>query len=201
MTKGMLPILGAEITESWQIPATWNISKPPHLLGHFWTAEVDSQLVVAASRLGNNFEKVVESMPELANIATNSTGKVKEAARKRFAYLLNVFQHRGIYNAELGDSNFEVDKETTNETSTNTTNSSFSAFDLEGSYYEDDYIEDYHEDFNEVFMDNLKSTHVEVAKEELEQQQEDLDEMMVKLDKSERLQADMEDKLQMINRM
>ena len=33
----------------------------------------------------------------------------------------------------------------------------------------------------------------EVAKKELEQQQEDLDEMMVKLDKSEQLQAVMED--------
>ena len=201
MTKGMMPIQGEELTHCWRIPATWSLRSPHPSLATTWTPEVDSKVVIAASRLGKDLDRVAESVPELASIAANPEGKVKAAARARFAYLVNVYQHRGSYNAEFSESNSEVDKENINEASNNTTNTSFSAFDLEGSYYEDDYIEDYHEDFNDVFMDNLKSTHVEVAKKELEQQQEDLDEMMVKLDKSEQLQAVMEDKLQMINRM
>lgn len=99
------------ITEAFRIPSSWDMDNPGEDLGQEWNRKTDSQLLVGASRFGKNLLKIVSSDPQLSAMSLDSNGAVKEAVRRRFGHLINVYITRGQPTEEFGTSLYSVDIE------------------------------------------------------------------------------------------
>ena len=94
---------------SSRIPDTWAVKKPDGELGAEWSSTTDSWLLVGAGKFGKNLLKIVQDNKDLSATCLESNGAVKDAVRKRFALLINVYINRGKPSSEFGDSLYSVD--------------------------------------------------------------------------------------------
>jgi len=97
------------IQSSFRIPDTWAIEKPEGELGADWSSTTDSWLLVGAGKFGKNLLKIIQDNKDLSATCLDSNGAVKDAVRKRFALLINVYINRGKPSTEFGDSLYSVD--------------------------------------------------------------------------------------------
>ena len=93
-----------------RIPDTWSVEKADIDLGPAspWTSATDSLLLIGAGRFGKNLLKIVQDSKDLS-ACLDRNGAVKDAVRKRFAHLINVYINRGKPSSEFGDSLYSVD--------------------------------------------------------------------------------------------
>jgi len=96
---------------SWRIPSNWVMDEPSKDLGEDWNRERDSCLLIGTFKCGKNLAKIVTVFPEMKELMVDGEGKVKEAVKLRYAYLLNIYQNRGVYNEEFGNSFYSGDQE------------------------------------------------------------------------------------------
>jgi len=96
---------------SWKIPSEWEIDEPPKDLGEDWDREKDSRLLVSTFRCGKNLAKIVTHFPNMKELIVDGEGKAKEAVKQRYAYLLNIYQNRGVYDEEFGSSFYSGDQD------------------------------------------------------------------------------------------
>ena len=187
--KGMRPVRdGAVKKGTWRIPVCWQVEMPEEDLGEGWGQKEDSQLIIGASQFGTNIKLIVADCLNLKSAFLDANGDVKEAVKRRFAYLINVYQNRGVFNEEFGlnlvnynheDEGTETDvmvhdtlegldrlsgkeKENMEEKKSlkeiaKLVRPVSEDFELNDSYYEDDYTEDY----NDSFMEGLQATVLE----------------------------------------
>jgi len=87
------------------------MKEPSKDLGEAWTQDQDSCLLVGTFKCGKNLAKIVTEFPEMKELMVDEQGVVKEAVKQRYAYVLNVYQNRGVYNEEFGDSLYSGDQE------------------------------------------------------------------------------------------
>merc|ERR1712098_129478 len=97
------------IDETFRIPESWSVRPVEADLGDNWTTSTDSLLLAGAARFGKNLLKIVSETPELKSLCLDDVGAVKDAVRKRFGHLINVFITRGKPSDEFGDSLYSVD--------------------------------------------------------------------------------------------
>ena len=92
-----------------RIPDTWAVEKPDGEMGADWSSTADSWLLIGAGKFGKNLLKIVQDNKDLSATCLDSNGAVKDAVRKRFAHLINVYINRGKPSSEFGDSLYSVD--------------------------------------------------------------------------------------------
>ena len=92
-----------------RIPETWAVGKPDGEMGADWSSTADSWLLIGAGKFGKNLLKIVQDNKDLSATCLDSNGAVKDAVRKRFAHLINVYINRGKPSSEFGDSLYSVD--------------------------------------------------------------------------------------------
>ena len=92
-----------------RIPDTWAVEKPEGELGADWISTSDSWLLVGAGKFGKNLLKIIQDNKDLSATCLDSNGAVKDAVRKRFALLINVYINRGKPSTEFGDRLYSVD--------------------------------------------------------------------------------------------
>ena len=92
-----------------RIPDTWAVEKPDGEMGADWSRTSDSWLLIGAGKFGKNLLKIVQDNKDLSATCLDSNGAVKDAVRKRFAHLINVYINRGKPSSEFGDSLYSVD--------------------------------------------------------------------------------------------
>jgi len=110
--KGVIGIISNKKDKrSWRIPPNWKIDEPSEDLGEGWNQEKDSCLLNGTFKCGKNLAKIVTLFPNMKELMVNEEGKMKEAVKQRYAYLLNVYQNRGVYNEEFGSSFYSGDQE------------------------------------------------------------------------------------------
>merc|ERR1711874_371046 len=82
-------------------------------VGHVLVTSKQSEAIVerGASRFGKNLLKIVNSDSILSLLSLDSNGAVKEAVRKRFGHLINVYITRGQPAEEFGTSLYSIDRE------------------------------------------------------------------------------------------
>merc|ERR1719350_513532 len=78
-------------------------------MGVDWSSTADSWLLIGAGKFGKNLLKIVQDNKDLSATCLDSNGAVKDAVRKRFAHLINVYINRGKPSSEFGDSLYSVD--------------------------------------------------------------------------------------------
>ena len=95
---------------SCRIPETWAVEESDIDLGPSlpWSSTADSWLLIGAGKFGKNLLKIVQDNKDLSP-CLDSNGAVKDAVRKRFAHLINVYINRGKPSSEFGDSLYSVD--------------------------------------------------------------------------------------------
>ena len=95
---------------SFRIPETWAVEESDIDLGPAlpWSTTTDSWLLIGAGKFGKNLLKIVQDNKDLSP-CLDSNGAVKDAVRKRFAHLINVYINRGKPSSEFGDSLYSVD--------------------------------------------------------------------------------------------
>ena len=93
---------------SFRIPDSWAVEKPDSELGAEWSSTTDSWLLIGAGKFGKNLLKIVQDNKDLSP-CLDSNGAVKDAVRKRFAHLINVYINRGKPSSEFGDTLYSVD--------------------------------------------------------------------------------------------
>ena len=95
---------------SFRIPETWAVEESDIDLGPAlpWSSAADSLLLIGAGKFGKNLLKIVQDNKDLSP-CLDSNGAVKDAVRKRFAHLINVYINRGKPSSEFGDSLYSVD--------------------------------------------------------------------------------------------
>merc|ERR1711994_423712 len=96
---------------AWKIPYNWEMKEPAKDLGGAWTQDQDSCLLIGTFKCGKNLAKIVTEYPEMKELMVDEQGVVKEAVKQRYAYVLNVYQNRGFYSEEFGDSLYSGDQE------------------------------------------------------------------------------------------
>lgn len=96
---------------TWRIPSNWDLEEPSKDLGEDWNRERDSCLLIGTFKCGKNLAKIVTVFPDMKELMVDEEGKVKEAVKQRYAYLLNIYQNRGVYNEEFGNSFYSGDQE------------------------------------------------------------------------------------------
>ena len=64
-----------------------------------------------AAKFGKSLIKIVTENSDLTPLCLDDVGAVKDAVRKRFGYLINVYITRGKPSAEFGSSLYSVDVE------------------------------------------------------------------------------------------
>jgi len=111
--KGLRGLLQNRMSkkQAWKIPDNWEMKEPSKDLGEAWTQDQDSCLLVGTFKCGKNLAKIVTEFPEMKELMVDEQGVVKEAVKQRYAYVLNVYQNRGVYNDEFGDSLYSGDQE------------------------------------------------------------------------------------------
>merc|ERR1712156_807354 len=111
--KGLRGLLQNRMSkkQAWKIPDNWEMKEPSEDLGEAWTQDQDSCLLVGTFKCGKNLAKIVTEFPEMKELMVDEQGVVKEAVKQRYAYVLNVYQNRGVYNEEFGDSLYSGDQE------------------------------------------------------------------------------------------
>merc|ERR1712156_896556 len=111
--KGLRGLLQNRMSkkQAWKIPDNWEMKEPSKDLGGAWTQDQDSCLLVGTFKCGKNLAKIVTEYPEMKELMVDEQGVVKEAVKQRYAYILNVYQNRGVYNEEFGDSLYSGDQE------------------------------------------------------------------------------------------
>merc|ERR1711994_318055 len=87
------------------------MKEPSEDLGQAWTQDQDSCLLDGTFKCGKNLAKIVTEFPEMKELIVDEQGVVKEAVKQRYAYVLNVYQNRGVYSEEFGDSLYSGDQE------------------------------------------------------------------------------------------
>ena len=92
-----------------RIPDTWAVEKPDGEMGADWSSTSDSWLLIGAGKFGKNLLRIVQDNKDLSATCLDSNGAVKDAVRKRFAHLINVYINRGKPSSEFGDSLYSVD--------------------------------------------------------------------------------------------
>jgi len=98
------------LTAKWLIPSKWDLQKPDEELGEEWGAKEDSLLLIGAAKFGRNLSMIVRTFLSLKEkVQDEKSRKIKKSVKERFAYLLNVYQHRGKYNEEFGLSLYTED--------------------------------------------------------------------------------------------
>jgi len=107
--KGIVSYRDFVKDDSWRIPSAWDVDIPSEDLGDDWNRKDDSRLLIGASRFGKNLAKIVTLYPNMKAKVQDDDGKVKDVVKKRFAYLLNVYQNRGTYVEDLGLNLYNVD--------------------------------------------------------------------------------------------
>ena len=96
---------------TWRFPSGWKMDEPSEHLGGDWNQEKDSCLLRGTFKCGKNLAKILTVFPDMKDLVVDEEGKVKEAVKERYAYLLNVYQNRGVYNEEFGNSFYTEDQE------------------------------------------------------------------------------------------
>jgi len=111
--KGLRGLLQNRMSkkQAWKIPDNWEMKEPSEDLGQAWTQDQDSCLLVGTFKCGKNLAKIVTEFPEMKELMVDEQGVVKEAVKQRYAYVLNVYQNRGVYSEEFGDSLYSGDQE------------------------------------------------------------------------------------------
>ena len=99
------------ISQAFIIPSSWDVDSPEEGLGQEWNRKADSRLLSGASRFGKNLLKIVNTDSILSLLALDSNGAVKEAVRRRFGHLINVYITRGQPAEEFGTSLYSIDRE------------------------------------------------------------------------------------------
>jgi len=103
------------VDAAWRLPSSWELPAMEEALGEGWNRKDDSTLIIGTARCGKNIVKIVDmfSMLKKKKLVLDEEGKVKEVVRQRYAYLLNVYQNRGVYSEEFGESFYtgDVDEE------------------------------------------------------------------------------------------
>ena len=67
--------------------------------------------MIGAAKFGKNLIKIVTENTDLTALCLDDVGVVKDAVRRRFGYLINVYVTRGKPSAEFGSSLYSVDVE------------------------------------------------------------------------------------------
>jgi len=103
------------VEATWRLPSSWDVPAPSEALGEGWNRKDDSTLIIGTARCGKNITKILDIFPLLKTkkLVLDEEGKVKEVVKQRYAYLLNVYQNRGVYSEEFGESFYtgDVDEE------------------------------------------------------------------------------------------
>jgi len=99
------------IKDTFRIPDTWNVESPDAELGITWSSINDAQLLIGAAKFGKNLMKIVTENSELSAFCLDDNKAIKEAIRKRFAHLINVYINKGIPSSEFGYTLYSVDVE------------------------------------------------------------------------------------------
>lgn len=95
--------------ESWEIPTSWEIDNPSNDLGSDWTRTDDCKLLIGSSKFGKNLKKIIAWEPDLKSKACDNSGVILDSFKKRFGYLLNIYQNRGVFVKDLGFSFYSED--------------------------------------------------------------------------------------------
>ena len=95
----------------FRIPDDWSVEAASSDLGDKWTSNEDSLLLIGAAKFGKNLLKIVTENSDLTPLCLDDVGVVKDAVRKRFGYLINVYITRGKPVKEFGSSLYSVDVE------------------------------------------------------------------------------------------
>merc|ERR1712037_931771 len=110
--KGVIGIFSSmRDKRSWKIPSDWEMDEPSEDLGKDWDRERDTCLLNGTFKCGKNLAKIVTVFPDMKELMVDGEGKTKEAVKQRYAYLLNVYQNRGVYNQEFGSCFYSGDEE------------------------------------------------------------------------------------------
>ena len=110
--KGVIGIFSSmRDKRSWKIPSDWEMDEPSEDLGKDWDRERDTCLLNGTFKCGKNLAKIVTVFPDMKELMVDGEGKTKEAVKQRYAYLLNVYQNRGVYNEEFGSCFYSGDQE------------------------------------------------------------------------------------------
>ena len=110
--KGVIGIFSSmRDKRSWKIPSDWEMDEPSEDLGKDWDRERDTCLLNGTFKCGKNLSKIVTVFPDMKELMVDGEGKTKEAVKQRYAYLLNVYQNRGVYNEEFGSCFYSGDQE------------------------------------------------------------------------------------------
>ena len=187
--KGMRPVRDGPVKKgTWRIPVCWQVEKPEEDLGEGWGQKEDSQLIIGASQFGTNIKLIVADCLNLKSVTLDAKGDVKESVKRRFAYLINVYQNRGVFNEEFAlnlvnynheDGGTETDvmvddtleglnrpsgkeKETMEEKkSLNEIAKLVRPVSDDFELHDSYYEDDYTEDYNDSFMEGLQATVLE----------------------------------------
>ena len=87
------------------------MESPDSELGITWSSINDAQLLIGAAKFGKNLMKIVTENSELSAFCLDDNKAIKEAVRKRFAHLINVYINKGNPSSEFGYTLYSVDVE------------------------------------------------------------------------------------------